>query len=71
MWPIIARLVQCTAGFNYLGIPALSVPVGFTTNGLPAGMQLIGRPFAEARLLQVACAYESVTDWHLRRPTEA
>ncbi len=71
MWPIIARLVHCTAGFNYLGVPAMSVPVGFTTNGLPAGMQLVSRPFAETRLLQVACAYESVTDWHLRRPTEA
>jgi aspartyl-tRNA(Asn)/glutamyl-tRNA(Gln) amidotransferase subunit A len=70
MWPVIARLVRCTAGFNYLGIPALSMPVGFTARGLPAALQLVSRPFSETRLLAVAEAYQSVTDWHLRRPVE-
>ncbi|MCB1623610.1 MAG: amidase [Pseudomonadales bacterium] len=69
MWPIIARLVQCTAPFNYLGVPALSLPVGFDHQGLPIGMQLVGRPFAEARLLRVAARYQEATDWHLRAPT--
>jgi len=68
MWPIIARLVQCTAPFNYLGVPALSMPVGFDARGLPIGMQLIGKPFAEARLLRVAAHYQTASDWHLRAP---
>ncbi len=68
MWPIIARLVQCTAPFNYLGVPALSLPVGFDARGLPIGMQLVGRPFAEARLLRVAAHYQTASDWHLRSP---
>jgi aspartyl-tRNA(Asn)/glutamyl-tRNA(Gln) amidotransferase subunit A len=68
MWDVIARLVQCTAPFNYLGVPTLAVPAGFTKNGLPASFQLVGRPFAEGRLLRVAAAYQSVTDWHERVP---
>lgn len=71
MWEVIAKLVHCTGPINYLGLPALATPAGFTGNGLPAGFQLIGRPFAEARLLQVAGAYESVTDWTRRRPAIA
>lgn len=71
MWDVIARLVQCTAPFNYLGVPALAVPAGFTRNGLPASFQLVGRPFAEAKLLRVAAAYEAVTDWHERLPPAA
>jgi len=68
MWEKIAVLVRCTAPFNYLGLPALSVPCGFTDNGLPTSFQLVGRPFAEARLLQVAAAYEGVSDWTRRAP---
>ena len=68
MWTTIARLLKCVAPFNYLGVPALSVPVGFAPGGLPAALQLIGRPFAEGRLLGVAAAYQRATDWHERRP---
>jgi len=68
MWEKIALLVRCTAGFNYLGLPALSVPCGFTENGLPTSFQLVGRPFSEATLLRVAQAHESATDWHRRAP---
>jgi aspartyl-tRNA(Asn)/glutamyl-tRNA(Gln) amidotransferase subunit A len=68
MWEKIALLVRCTAGFNYLGLPALSVPCGFTENGLPTSFQLVGRPFSEATLLRVAQAHESATDWHRRSP---
>jgi len=70
MWEKIAVLVRCTAPFNYLGLPALSVPCGFTDNGLPASFQLVGRPFAEAMLLRVAAAYEQLTDWTRRAPVE-
>jgi aspartyl-tRNA(Asn)/glutamyl-tRNA(Gln) amidotransferase subunit A len=68
MWSTIGRLLQCVAPFNYLGLPALSVPVGFTPSGLPAGLQLVGRPFAEATLLGVAAAYQRLTGWHEHLP---
>ena len=57
-----------TRPFNYLGLPAVSVPCGFDPNGLPIGLQIAGRPFAEARVLKVADAYQRDTDFHLRRP---
>jgi aspartyl-tRNA(Asn)/glutamyl-tRNA(Gln) amidotransferase subunit A len=57
-----------TRSFNYLGLPASSQPCGFDPNGLPVGLQLAARPFAEGRLLKVADAYERDTDWHTRRP---
>jgi aspartyl-tRNA(Asn)/glutamyl-tRNA(Gln) amidotransferase subunit A len=57
-----------TRPFNYLGLPAVSVPCGFDPNGCPIGLQVAGRPFAEARVLQVADAYQRDTDWHRRRP---
>jgi aspartyl-tRNA(Asn)/glutamyl-tRNA(Gln) amidotransferase subunit A len=69
MWETIAKMVPCTAPFNYLGVPALSVPAGFTANGLPASFQLVARPFAEALLLRVAAAYQARTDWHERLPS--
>lgn len=69
MWEKIAVMVRCTAPFNYLGLPALAVPCGFTDNGLPTSFQLAGRPFAEASLLRTAHAYEQATDWHQRAPT--
>ena len=68
MWRVIAALVHCTAPFNYLGVPALTLPAGFTGNGLPVGLQLVGRPFAEELLLSAAAAYQSATDWHARLP---
>ena len=53
---------------NVLGLPALSVPAGFSANGLPCGFQLIGRPFAEARLYQLGHAYESATGFTAQVP---
>jgi aspartyl-tRNA(Asn)/glutamyl-tRNA(Gln) amidotransferase subunit A len=50
------------------GVPALSVPCGFSGEGLPIGLQLIGRPFDEAALFRAAGAYEAATDWRARRP---
>lgn len=55
--------------FSYLGLPALSVPAGFSSDGLPVGLQLIGKPWAEARLLQCGAAYQGATDWHTRIPS--
>jgi aspartyl-tRNA(Asn)/glutamyl-tRNA(Gln) amidotransferase subunit A len=50
------------------GLPALSVPCGFSQDGLPIGFQLIGRPFDEDTLFQIGAAYEGVTPWHSRKP---
>jgi aspartyl-tRNA(Asn)/glutamyl-tRNA(Gln) amidotransferase subunit A len=68
MWRILAGLARATGAFNYLGVPALNVPVGFSDGPLPVGLQLVARPFAEARLLRVAAAYQAATDWHERAP---
>jgi len=53
---------------NLTGAPALSMPCGFTPDGLPVGLQLYGRAFDEAGVLSFAHAYEEATDWHLRHP---
>ena len=57
----------CTLPINIAGLPAISVPAGFA-EGLPVGMQIIGKPFAEETLLKIAYAYEQSTDWHKRKP---
>jgi aspartyl-tRNA(Asn)/glutamyl-tRNA(Gln) amidotransferase subunit A len=57
-----------TIGVNLAGLPALSVPCGFTRGGLPIGLQLIGQPFAEAALLSAAHVYDSAHDWSRRVP---
>ena len=54
--------------FNVLGLPALSLPCGFTADGLPIGLQIVGHAFDEAGILGIAQAYEQATDWHRRRP---
>jgi aspartyl-tRNA(Asn)/glutamyl-tRNA(Gln) amidotransferase subunit A len=54
--------------FNLTGLPAMSVPCGFTAMGLPIGLQLAGQPFDEVTVLRVAHAYEQHTDWHRRQP---
>ena len=54
---------------NLAGVPGLSFPVGFDSQGLPVGMQLMGAHFQEKTLFQMAHAYQRVTDWHIREPT--
>ena len=57
-----------TIAVNLAGIPAMSLPCGFTQAGLPVGLQIMGNYFEEARLLNVAHQYQQATDWHRRRP---
>ena len=63
------RRPNFTNPFNLTGLPAISIPCGFTRNGLPAGLQIGGRAFEEARVLGIAHAYEQATPWHERRPS--
>jgi len=63
---IVDGLVRVTAPFDLAGIPAISVPCGFTSSGLPVGLQIAGRPFAEATVLKVARKYEMITSWYKR-----
>ena len=64
----MARFSRLTRPFNALGLPALSVPCGFATDGRPVGLQLVGRPFDEATLLRAGHAYEQAGGWWRRRP---
>lgn len=57
-----------TISVNLAGVPAISIPCGFTQDKLPIGMQLIGRPFDEEGIFRVAYAYEQSTEWHKRKP---
>lgn len=62
-------LLRNTRPFNVWGLPALSVPCGFTEAGLPIGMQIVGPHWRETRVFQVAHAYEQATAWHKRAPS--
>ncbi|MFC1986187.1 Asp-tRNA(Asn)/Glu-tRNA(Gln) amidotransferase subunit GatA [Chloroflexota bacterium] len=57
----------CTLPINIAGVPAISIPAGFA-DGLPIGMQIIGKPFSEETILKIAHAYQQATDWHKRKP---
>lgn len=58
-----------TGAFNHFGTPSMTVPCGFSKDGLPIGMQLVGAAFHEPVVLSVAHAYQQSTDWHKRKPT--
>jgi aspartyl-tRNA(Asn)/glutamyl-tRNA(Gln) amidotransferase subunit A len=64
----LALMSRLTRPFNICGYPTTSVPAGFTSAGMPIGMQIAGRPFEDATVLQVTHAYEQATEWHNRRP---
>lgn len=64
----VEAICRLTGPFNLTGLPALSLPCGLTAGGLPVGLQLVGRPFAEAELLAAGHAYQQRTDWHRREP---
>jgi len=69
--PVEAYLADVfTLACNLAGLPGMSVPCGFTSKGLPVGMQLLGRPMDEATLFRVGAAYQQATDWHRQSPPE-
>ena len=57
--------------FDVLGLPAISIPCGFTRDGMPIGLQITGPRFGESRVLALAHAYQQITDWHTRAPRVA
>ncbi len=57
--------------FSLAGVPGMSVPTGFSNDGLPLSMQIVGRPLAENTVFQVGHAYQQRTGWHTRRPVLA
>jgi len=65
---VLGSLTRLTRPFNFLGLPTVSLPAGFDGNGLPIGLQLVGRPWSEATLCTAGDAFQRITDWHLRRP---
>jgi aspartyl-tRNA(Asn)/glutamyl-tRNA(Gln) amidotransferase subunit A len=66
--PAELKLLRNTRPFNVWGLPAVSVPCGFTKSGLPIGLQIAGPQWREELVLRLAQAYESATEWHRRRP---
>jgi aspartyl-tRNA(Asn)/glutamyl-tRNA(Gln) amidotransferase subunit A len=68
---VIQRLTRFTRPINYLGLPSLALPTGFTRGGLPIAMQLIGRSFDEAMLLRIGATFQRATDFHARVPKSA
>jgi len=68
---VIQRITKFTRPINYLGLPSLSIPAGFTKAGLPVGMQLVGRAFDEAMLIRMGAAFQRATDFHKRVPKAA
>ncbi|MBV8842538.1 MAG: amidase [Bryobacterales bacterium] len=60
--------LNTVGAFDVYGLPAITVPCGFTSAGLPIGLQISAAPFAESPMLALAYAYEQATDWHTRRP---
>jgi aspartyl-tRNA(Asn)/glutamyl-tRNA(Gln) amidotransferase subunit A len=67
--PAELKLLRNTRPFNVWGLPAISVPGGFTKNGLPIGLQIAGPHWREDLVLRLARAYEQATAWHKRRPS--
>jgi aspartyl-tRNA(Asn)/glutamyl-tRNA(Gln) amidotransferase subunit A len=65
---LLADLTRLTRWVNYLGVPALALPCGFDSRGMPLSVQFVARPFAEATLLAAGQAYQRATDWHRRAP---
>jgi len=65
---MLSAIMQFTGIASLTGLPALNVPCGFDADGLPVGMQIIGKPFDEATLFRVGHAYQDATDFHKRSP---
>ena len=66
----ISGVRNFTGAFNLAGVPALSIPCGFTSENLPISLQIVGRPMADAAVMRVGHTYQQATSWHTRRPPE-
>jgi aspartyl-tRNA(Asn)/glutamyl-tRNA(Gln) amidotransferase subunit A len=66
---VLYALSRFTRFVNYFGLPALAVPAGFDSRGMPVGLQIIGRPGSDALLLEIGVRLQARTDWHGRVPT--
>lgn len=62
------KYLRNTSIGNILGLCGLSVPCGFTSNGLPIGLMIYGKPYQEAMVLRIGYAFEQATPWHLQTP---
>jgi len=62
------QLTRFTAPFNLTGLPALSLPCGFTKEGLPIGLQIVSRSWNEVGVLRAGYAFQEVTEWHMMKP---
>jgi aspartyl-tRNA(Asn)/glutamyl-tRNA(Gln) amidotransferase subunit A len=65
---MLSAIMQFTGVPSLTGLPSLNVPCGFDQEGLPVGMQIIGKPFDEATLFRIGAAFQSATDFHKRAP---
>ncbi|HMX20132.1 MAG TPA: amidase [Anaerolineales bacterium] len=63
------QLTRFTAPFNLTGLPALTIPCGFTSEGLPIGLQIVSRAWNEAGVLRTGYAFQQATEWHTRMPS--
>jgi aspartyl-tRNA(Asn)/glutamyl-tRNA(Gln) amidotransferase subunit A len=68
---LVRSASRYTNVWNLVGLPACVLPSGFSTDGLPISLQIVGRPFDDATVLRIARAYERATPWHTRRPDPA
>jgi aspartyl-tRNA(Asn)/glutamyl-tRNA(Gln) amidotransferase subunit A len=64
----LALSPENTAFANYYGLPVISVPCGFDSNGLPLGLQIVGKPWDEGAVLHLAYLYETKTPWKAKHP---
>lgn len=67
---VAVEFIKYTAPFNYSGVPTVTVPAGFDPNGLPIGIQFVGRRLAEAQICRVGAVFQRLTDWHTKHPPE-
>jgi aspartyl-tRNA(Asn)/glutamyl-tRNA(Gln) amidotransferase subunit A len=65
---MLSAIMQFTGVPSLTGLPSLAIPCGFDADGLPIGMQIIGKPFGEAALFRFGAAFQSATDFHLQKP---